>query len=111
MRPGPTFPVVNSRGATFLCQEVALPHPRLKSVIPPLLMVGVIQDGVFDWNSEEPIRVVFLLLSPASQADIHVRVLGQLSRLVNNDVLMPQLKNAPDAVAVFQLISERQEKR
>jgi len=100
-----------NQGATFLGKDIALPHARIDGIIAPILMVGMIRNGIFDWNAEEPIRIVFFLLSPAQMADVHVKVLGQLSRLAHDDILMQQIKKAGDAAEIFQLISEWQEKR
>jgi len=100
-----------NQGGTFLGKDIALPHARIDGIIAPILMVGMIRNGIFDWSSEEPIRIVFFLLSPASAADIHVKVLGQLSRLTHDDILMQEIKKAADAAEIFQLISEWREKR
>jgi len=95
-----------NQGSTFLGRDVAVPHARIVGVTAPVLVIGIVRHGVFDWQAEGPIRVIFLLLSPAAPADIHVRMLGQLSRLAQNDLLMQQLKDAADPAAALRLINE-----
>ena len=81
------------QGSTFLGRDIAVPHVRVESLTTPVLAVGIVGKGIFNWKAEEPIRIVFLLLSPTTRADVHVRMLGRLSRLAQNDLLMQQLRN------------------
>ena len=97
-----------NQGSTFLGRDVAVPHARIAGLTSPILVVGIVRNGVFDWQADVPVRVIFLLLSPTEPADIHVRMLGQLSRLAQNDILIQNLKDSADPAEVFHLLADWQ---
>jgi len=61
---------------------VAMPHARVKSVTFPVLGFARLAQGV-DYGSVdgEPVRLVFLLLTPSSNPELNVQLLGKLSRI------------------------------
>ena len=61
---------------------VAMPHARVKSVTSPVLGFARLAKGV-DYGSVdgEPVRLVFLLLTPSSNPELNVQLLGKLSRI------------------------------
>lgn len=72
-------------GSTGIGEGIAIPHgklPELKSVVAAF---GRSAEGVeFESLDGEPVRIVFLLLSPESNASIHLKALARVSRMLKN---------------------------
>ncbi|MEW5930107.1 MAG: cation:proton antiporter [Gemmatimonadota bacterium] len=63
---------------------VALPHVRREGLRRPVLLLGVSRAGVSLPRAGAPVHLVFLLVSPAGQADEHLRSLAALARLLSS---------------------------
>jgi mannitol/fructose-specific phosphotransferase system IIA component (Ntr-type) len=65
---------------------VAMPHARVKSVTFPVLGFVRLTEGV-DYGSPDglPVRLVFLLLTPSSNPELNVQLLGKLSRICQTE--------------------------
>lgn len=65
---------------------VAMPHARVKSVASPVLGFARLADGVeYGSVDGEPVRLVFLLLTPSSRPELNVGLLGRLSRICQRE--------------------------
>ena len=73
------------QGATFVAEEMAIPHARLERLERPLLAVGLAPLGVPDPSTGAIARVLVLMLSPLGDPDAHVRLLGRLARLARDE--------------------------
>ena len=83
---------------TDLGLGVAIPHARCPGLADPLVVFGRSTQGiVFDPESAEPVRLVFLLVTPAEQPELQVFLLGQLARLAGNASVREQLARAATA--------------
>jgi len=67
----------------------------------------VAKQGVRERATGKTVRIVFLLLSPTEPADIHVRLLGQVSRLIQDDPFRQELEKATGADEVMRLLQAR----
>ena len=72
------------QGSTFLNEGIALPHARLDKLDSPQVALGLTRAGLLDVVTEQPISAVFLLLSPASGANVHLQVLAKAGRALQN---------------------------
>jgi two-component system sensor histidine kinase KdpD len=92
------------QGSTFLGEDVALPHARLAGVEHAVVGLGVAKQRVSDPATGKSVRIVFLLLSPVSPPEVHVRYLSLISRLTQHALLRQELlkaRNAEEAVHVL----------
>ena len=48
----------------------------------------------FDDAADEPVSLVFLVLSPEESPELHLAILGEIARLVSDPVVREQLINA-----------------
>jgi two-component system, OmpR family, sensor histidine kinase KdpD len=90
--------------STFLNEGVAFPHVRLDGLTSPILVLGITTFGVSDVATDQPVKLVFLILSPKSKPDVQVRVLGLASRAAQSRHLIESLvesANAEEALAVI----------
>ena len=64
---------------------IAIPHAKTDVVSSPKMVAGISKDGVnFDSIDGAPARIFFLLISPKNGSGEHVRILSELSRILNN---------------------------
>ena len=69
------------QGGTFVGAEIAIPHARLDNLNKPVLAIGVNRVGIYDPESGKTARIMFLMLSPQSDPDSHIRLLGAISKM------------------------------
>ena len=72
------------QGSTFLNEGVALPHARIEGLESPQCALGLTHAGVLDAPTDKPIEAVFLLLSPASGASVHLQLLAKVGRALQS---------------------------
>ena len=92
------FDDVSLREATMptgLGRAVALPHTRLAKLTTPICAVAQLRPPVhFDGAEDEAVSLVFLLLSPKDQPELHLAILGEIARLVADATVRDQLVEA-----------------
>ncbi|MEI7933604.1 MAG: PTS sugar transporter subunit IIA [Chlorobiaceae bacterium] len=69
------------QGGTFVGADIAIPHARLNNLNKPVLAIGVNRVGIYDAESGKTARIMFLMLSPNSDPDSHIRLLGAISKM------------------------------
>jgi two-component system sensor histidine kinase KdpD len=79
------------QGSTFLGEDVALPHARLAGLEHAVVGLGVAKQGVSEPATGRSVQIVFLLLSPVSPPEVHVRYLSLISRLSQQPLLRQDL--------------------
>ncbi len=83
-----------SQGSTFLNEGVALPHARIPGLPTAIAAIGITRGGLLDVNTDTPVTAVFVLLTPAEGASIHLAALASAGRLLNNRIVRQQLATA-----------------
>jgi two-component system, OmpR family, sensor histidine kinase KdpD len=73
-----------NQGATFVGSEIAIPHARLENLKIPVIVIGVHKRGIYDRQSGNTARIIFMLLTPASDPNSHIRMLGVISRMASD---------------------------
>jgi two-component system sensor histidine kinase KdpD len=77
-----------AQGSTFFNEGVAFPHVRLPSLKEAVVALGITRAGVTDVATEKPVKIVFLILSPAETPDVQVQLLGMASRAAQSRYLL-----------------------
>jgi two-component system sensor histidine kinase KdpD len=93
------------QGSTFLNEGVALPHARLENLESPQVALGLTHAGVLDAPTDRPVEVVFLLLSPATGANVHLQLLAKVGRALQSRDLRRALnmaKTSAEALAAVE---------
>lgn len=68
-------------GSTAIGGGVAIPHTKLSGLRQPILAIGVLRAGLpYDAPDGEPVRLLFVVVSPAEAPAEHLRVLASISR-------------------------------
>jgi mannitol/fructose-specific phosphotransferase system IIA component (Ntr-type) len=82
------------QGSTFLNEGVALPHARVTGLTAPQVALGIAHAGVLDAPTDNPIEVVFMLLTPVENAAVHLRLLAVAGRALQDRTVRQGLARA-----------------
>ncbi|MEL1251818.1 PTS sugar transporter subunit IIA [Aurantiacibacter gilvus] len=95
-----------SLGSTGFGRGVAIPHARMPGLHRPLgAMLKLERPVDFEAADGLPVDLVFGLLSPAQSGAIHLHALAEISRLARDERVHDALSDAPDAEALFGLLT------
>jgi len=84
---------------------VALPHAHVPGITTPTCAIALIPKGIQLYPDEpEPVRLVFLLVSPPERPELHLAILGEIARLCADPQLRDQLIHCDDLQEVLVLI-------
>jgi two-component system sensor histidine kinase KdpD len=92
------------QGATFIGEEIAIPHARLEGIESTVLAAGVSKLGIYDAGSNNTATIMFLMLSPLSRPDSHVKLLGMLSRMAGDSQWRAEMRKAGSEMEVMQIL-------
>ena len=84
-----------SNFSTALGHQTAFPHARLPGLSKPLIAVGMSRNGLnFPSADNQPVKVIFLILTPFNEPTSQLNILSQLSGLISNLTLRKRLFSA-----------------
>jgi mannitol/fructose-specific phosphotransferase system IIA component (Ntr-type) len=89
-----------------LNEGIALPHARIDTIDSPQVALGLTRAGLLDVVTEQPISAVFLLLSPSSNANIHLQLLAKAGRALQNRELRGALARASSPEEAMEAIQD-----
>jgi mannitol/fructose-specific phosphotransferase system IIA component (Ntr-type) len=108
--PNEVLRVVQAREqvlSTGIGHGVALPHGKSDVCAQLLIAAGVAPHGIeFDALDAEPVRLIFLLVGPESEAGPHIKALSQISHLVRRADVRDRLLGAADAGSFLQALRD-----
>jgi fructose-specific phosphotransferase system IIA component len=91
---------------TAIGSGVAIPHTRPLEVPEPLLVFGRTYRPVdFQALDGEPVRLIFLLITPKGNISLHLKLLSRISRLLNGEALrrtLLEVRTPKEALACLQ---------
>ena len=98
-------------GSTGIGEGVAIPHGKLPG-IPGLLAAFARSKAGVDFASIDgkPTYLFFVLFAPDNSAGLHLKALARISRLFKQPQFRQSILQAPDAAAIFRIISEEDAK-
>ncbi|MFC4253854.1 PTS transporter subunit EIIA [Altererythrobacter xixiisoli] len=93
-------------GSTGFGRGVAIPHARFPGLARPVTALLKLRQPT-DFNAADgmPVELVFGLLSPENSGATHLHALAAISRLVRDEKVRDALVEAPDAEALFGLLT------
>ncbi len=87
---------------TGIGHGVAVPHARLVNLKAPLVVAGLSRQGLgFDAPDAEPVRLVFLVLTPQDDAGAQVQILASIARLVRDPQVRREALSARTPTALL----------
>ena len=93
-------------GSTFFNEGVAFPHARLEGLSGPRLALGLTRYGIVDVRTQQPVELVFLILSPIESPTAQLQMLALASKAAQNRYLLKNLRSAASAESLLQVIRE-----
>jgi CBS domain containing-hemolysin-like protein/mannitol/fructose-specific phosphotransferase system IIA component (Ntr-type) len=86
---------------TSVGEGVAIPHARLPGLLEPRMAFARLAEGIeFDAPDKRPVRLVVLILSPAEEPAVQLKLLQRLAEIMQSDYLRARLLDAPTVEAV-----------
>ena len=95
-----------SLGSTGFGRGVAMPHARVEGIKRPVAaLLKLAEPADFAAADGLPVDLVFGLVSPEQCGATHLHALAAISRLVRDERVHDALNEAPDAEALYGLVS------
>jgi PTS system fructose-specific IIC component len=90
---------------------IAIPHARVDTVGSVYLIAGQSINGI-DFNAidEQPVHLIFMIISPANASAEHTQILSALSRIMSYENMRKKLIGAETAEQFLELIINGEDK-
>lgn len=90
---------------------VAVPHVPIAELEEPVCAVVQLPNGMqFAPGQTEPVNLVFLLLSPREQPELHLVIMGEIARLAADNTFRDELIKAAEPSAIMDLTRQWRKK-
>lgn len=97
--------------STGIGYGVAVPHAKYDKIQDIKIAVCVSREGIpFEAIDDEPVYLVFIMISPTNTAGPHIQTLSAVSRLMSYEEMRSRLKAAPDAESFLEILAEGEAK-
>jgi len=92
--------------SSALGHGVAVPHAYSSSIEERACAIVQVPDGIeFNAADGEPVRLLFLLLSPPGDAEGHLETMAEIARMVSSESTRSQLLEAESSDTLWDIIS------
>ncbi|PKN78160.1 MAG: hypothetical protein CVU48_09255 [Candidatus Cloacimonetes bacterium HGW-Cloacimonetes-1] len=93
--------------STGIGNSIAIPHARTDSVTDFIVCFARIKDGVdYDALDQKPVNLVFMIVAPASEDKMYIKLLSRLVLRMKNDDFIQNLLDADTPERLFSLICD-----
>lgn len=101
-----------AQGSTGVGHGVAIPHAKSMGVSVPALAAMTLAEPLdYDSLDGAPVRLLFMIAVPDTDANLHIRVLADLARLLMQDNFCDSLLAAPDPASFLQILIDHETPR
>ncbi len=91
--------------SSYIGHGIAIPHARIEGLSGALVAFARIRGGVLVQGRHERARMAFLLLTPAENPRLHIRLLSRIAALVESEYVMERLDEAEQPWQVIEALS------
>ena len=92
-------------GTTALGHGVAVPHCKIAGLHEVVVAIGLFHKGIdFEAADGEPVRLLFLVVSPTASPAAHLQALAAISRWVKGDDHVARLLKESDPEKILELL-------
>jgi CBS domain containing-hemolysin-like protein len=92
--------------STDVGHGVAIPHARCPGLSKPVMVFGLAPQGIaFSDESAEPVRLIFLLVTPSERPNLQVFFLAQLATIAQSELVRERLSRARTPQEVVEIIA------
>jgi fructose-specific phosphotransferase system IIA component len=93
-----------SRGGTSLGNGVAIPHARVKFMDKIVIAMARLSTGVsFCPEDRQPVRIVFVLITPQDKLNEYLKVLAGLSKYLKDKKLLKRIFTVDSVQSAWEL--------
>ena len=94
-------------GTTGIGSGVAIPHGRMDELQNPCIVFARLAAPIpFEAIDEQPVDLLFLLLSPEREGTLHLKVLSRISRLLHDANLCRKLRSTATTEGLCSLLAD-----
>ena len=95
-------------GSTGIGDGVAIPHCKIEGLSEVVVAIGVAPGGVdFGAVDDKPVRIFFVVVSPAKAPAAHLQCLASISRWIKSDRHLDRILAAEDPSEIYDLIQKK----
>jgi PTS system nitrogen regulatory IIA component len=95
-------------GTTGIGRATAIPHGRMSDLTQLHGIFARLDKPIdFDAIDNQPVDLIFLLLTPASAGADHLKALARISRLLRDKTVCDKLRGTDRADALYALLTDR----
>ena len=88
---------------------IAIPHGKCKAVKEVVMAIGIAREPIeFESVDGQPVKILFLLVSPADQTGPHIQALAGISKLMLNEQIRHKLEQAESVDDVYELLNTQE---
>lgn len=92
-------------GSTALGGGVAIPHCKMKELDEVIVALGISRRGVdFAADDGQPVRLLFLVVSPEDKPADHLQSLSAISKWVSSHERVEEILGIEDPETIYQLL-------
>lgn len=97
--------------STGIGSGIAIPHGKCAAVKELVMAIGLASEAIdFESVDGKPVKIIFLLVSPADQTGPHIQALAKISRLMLDAEFKDELEGASSAEEVYELLDREESK-
>lgn len=97
--------------STGVGKGLAIPHCKTKGVKENLAAFARLSTPLdYDSIDEEPVGLIFLLISPEERNSLHIKLLSRISRLMNSDSFRNKILASETKEMILEEFREEEEK-
>jgi len=97
-------------GSTGIGDGVAIPHGKFNGVSHPVISFGRSRKGLdFESVDGQPAFLFFLLVAPENSANIHLKALAKIAKILKNSSFRKVLMEVPTRKELYQTIVQSDE--
>jgi PTS system fructose-specific IIC component/PTS system nitrogen regulatory IIA component len=91
--------------STGIQKGIAVPHGRVASIDKVYGILGISRQGIdYDALDDEPVYLLFLILAPQTESELHLRILKRLAEMLQNPQFFTDLAAQNDPAAANAII-------
>lgn len=95
-------------GSTGIGDRVAIPHCKMEGLTEVVVAIGVAPQGVdFGAVDGKPVKIFFVVVSPAKAPAAHLQCLASISRWIKSEQHLEQILAAEDPAEIYDLIQKK----
>ncbi|MDY7035354.1 MAG: PTS sugar transporter subunit IIA [Thermodesulfobacteriota bacterium] len=97
-------------GSTGIGDGVAIPHGKFHGINHPIISFGRSRKGLdFESMDGQPAFLFFLLVAPENDANIHLKTLAKIAKILKNSSFRKVLMETPTRRELYQTIIQNDE--